>query len=159
MTPTDEWVDPLKRLIRDHKETLEFVEYLEQVMRILQEKDSWEKLKSIEIFFNRHILEHFAFEETVIFPAVLSGIASPESRELIPELQSEHQSILKELEAVQTLASGSSPLSPDSDMDKGLYAVVRQIMDSLLRHASKEDDRLLPIIEKNRHLFNRKDVL
>jgi len=90
---------------------------------------------------------------------VLSGIASPESRELIPELQSEHQSILKELEVVQTLASGSSPRSPDSDMDKRLHAVVRQITDSLLRHASKEDDRLLPIIEKNRHLFERKDVL
>jgi len=148
----DNWVDPLERFIKDHKDVSEYLGNLEEILGLLYEEKAWSELTAIRDFFKRNVIAHFRFEEEVIFPAILSKCATPESIKLILELQREHGAILKELEEFQKIISESAiPL--DKEVSERVNVVGRKIIDSILPHASKEDDKLLPILEKNRQIF------
>ena len=158
MKGVDNWVDPLRRLIKDHKDISEYVDNAEEILGLLLDEEAWSKIKPIEDFFKQRVIEHFGFEEKIVFPAILSGCATPESIKLILELQREHGIILKELEEfLKIISENTIPL--DKETNTRLNVVGREIMDSLIVHASKEDDELLPILQKNRHIFNSKDVI
>jgi iron-sulfur cluster repair protein YtfE (RIC family) len=147
-------VDPLKRLIKDHRDVSEYLGNLREILGFLDEEKAWSELTPIKNFFERNVVTHFKFEEEVVFPAILSKCATSESIKLILELQREHGSILKDLEEFQKIIPESAiPL--DKEMCEKVSIVGRGIIDSILPHASKEDDRLLPIIEKNRQIFEQ----
>lgn len=154
MKQKDEWVDPLKRLIKDHEEISEYLENLKEVLDFPPEKKTWDKIKSMEDFFQRNVTNHFKFEEEVIFPALLSGFATQETIKLILELQREHGGILNELEKFQKI---TSKMSLDSETSEELQAVSKKIIDNLLDHAKKEDKKLLPILKENRHLLEAQE--
>jgi len=158
MKREDEWTDSLKRLIRDHEDVSEYIEVLKEILGFLHEEEAWSKIKPIEDFFERNLIDHFKFEEKIVFPTILSRAATPDSIKLILVLQREHGSILKELEEFQKIISENAfPL--DKDTNTRLNVVGRKIIDSLLTHASKEDDKLLPILKKNRQIFDKHDVI
>ena len=150
-------VDPLVRLIEDHEDVSEYLENLEEVLGFLHEEETWSKIKPIEDFLKRNLVEHFEFEEKIVFPAILSGCATPESIKLILELQREHGIMLKGFEEFQKITS-ENVLPLDKETNVRLNVVGRDIIDSLLAHASKEDDELLPILKKNRHIFDVDDA-
>ena len=143
----------MKRLIEDHKQISEYVEDLGEMVSLRHKEKGWDKIKEFEDFFNRNIIRHFGFEERVVFPAILSSVATPESKELIGDLQTEHKRILKEVQEFQTIISGNAT-NPGKEVPEELDAVATKIMDSLLRHATKEDERLLPVVETNREIFS-----
>lgn len=157
MKQKGEWVDPLKRLIKYHEEIWEYVENLEDIHglgypNILYEKEGWDKIKPIEDFFKRNVTEHFAFEEEIVFPAILAKVATPEAIKLIPELQKEHRIILEELKEFQKIISAAAiPLDEETSLK--LNVVGKRIINSLQRHAAEEDKKLLPIVKKNRQIF------
>ena len=154
MKEVDEWIDPLKRLINDHEKVSEYVENLGEILVLRYEKEDWNKVRRVENFFGRHVIDHFGFEEKIIFPAILSRIGTAESTKLILELQKEHKVILEELQEFQNIISVSTiPLEEETNVT--LNVVGKRIMDSLLRHASKEDVELLPIVEKNKQIFDK----
>ena len=154
MKEADEWIDPLKRLINEHEKVSEYVEDFGEILALRYAKDDWNKIRRIENFFGRNVTAHFAFEEKIIFPAILSSVATPESRELILELQKEHKVMFKELQEFGNIVSDST-LPLEEETNARLNVVGKRIMDRLLRHASKEDDKLLPILEKNRRIFDK----
>ena len=92
MKQETKWIDPLKRLIKDHEEFSEYLENLEEILGFLYKKEAWRKIEPIENFFKRNVISHFAFEEKIVFPAILSGATTPESVKLILELHKEHES-------------------------------------------------------------------
>jgi iron-sulfur cluster repair protein YtfE (RIC family) len=145
-------MDPLIRLIKDHEKVSEFLEDMRKVMSFLHDKEAWSKVKPIEDFFQERIVDHFEFEEKIVFPAILSKAATPETIKLILELQKEHGIILTKLEEFQRIAS-KSVIPPDEETSAELNFVARKIIDILLMHASKEDDNMLPILEKNKQIF------
>ncbi len=152
------WTDPLKRLIRDHEDVSEYLEDLEEILGFLHEEETWSNIKPIEKFFKQNVISHFKFEEETVFPVILSRCATPESTKLILELQKEHRSILKELEEFQRIISENTfPL--DEETNTRLNVVGREILDSLLVHTSKEDDKLLPILKKNRQIFDSQGAI
>lgn len=154
MKQTEEWVDPLKRLIKDHIEVSEYLENLQELMGILIEEEGWSNIKRIEDFFKRNVISHYEFEEKTIFPAILSESSTPQSIKLILELQREHGIILKELEEFRKIVSENTiPL--DEETNKRLNVAGRTIRGSILRHTLKEDKELLPILEKNRQIFDK----
>ncbi|MFH2026683.1 MAG: hemerythrin domain-containing protein, partial [bacterium] len=141
-----------------HEDVSEHLEVLKEVLGFLFEEKAWIKIKPIEDFFKRNLIEHFKFEEEIVFPPVLSQAATPDSIKLILELQREHGSILKELEEFQNIISKNAfPL--DKETGKRLNVVGRNILNSLLPHASKEDDKLLPILKENIHIFDKHDFI
>jgi len=158
MKQKNEYVDQLKRLIMDHKDISEHLEVLKEVMGFLFKEEAWIKMKPIEDFFRRNVIEHFEFEETIVFPPVLLRIATPDSIKLILVLQREHGAILKELEEFQKIISKTA-FPCDNETSTRLNVVARKIIDNLIAHSSKEDDMLLPILEKNRHIFDKHDFI
>ena len=157
MKQADEWEDPLKRLINDHENISEYVENLGEMLLLRYEQEDWNKIRRTEKFFKRNVVEHFGFEEKIVFPAILSRIGTAESRKLIAGLQKEHKLISKELEEFRNIISASTiPLEKETSVR--LNVVAKRIMDSLLRHASKEDVELLPIVRKNRRIFDKDNI-
>jgi hemerythrin-like domain-containing protein len=146
-------MDPLMRVIKDHEKVSEFLEDMRQVMNFLHDKEAWSKVKPIEDFFQQNIIDHFEFEEKKVFPAILSKVATPESIRLILELQREHGIILAKLEEFQRIVS-NSVIPLDEEKSAELNLVARKIIDILLIHASKEDDNILPVLEKNKQIFD-----
>ncbi len=65
---------------------------------------------------------------------------------------------MKELGEFQKIIS-ESRIPLDKEKDARLNVIRRSIMDSLLRHASKEDNEILPSIKKNRELFDRRNAI
>lgn len=148
----EDWVDPINRLIKNNEEVSEYFEAVKEIVDFLSDEESWSKVKSIEDFFNRSIVKHFNLEEEIIFPVILSKCGTPESIKLILELQREHGSILKQLEEFQKIIENVFPFDEETKKAR-LTVVAREIMESLLSHASKEDDRLLSILKENIKLF------
>ncbi len=156
MEQKSEWKDPLKRLIEDHKQISEYVEDFEKILDFLHEEQTWPKVKSFKNFLEQYLADHFEFEEKRVFPAILAGIDTVESKKLISELQEEHRSIQNEAKQCCNTISEDTRLL-DKETNEKINFLGRNIANSKLRHASKEDDKLVPIIEKNRHLFSRSD--
>jgi len=126
-------------------------------LSFLHKDEVWRKIKPIEDFFERSIISHFKFEEEIVFPTILLKDGTPKSIKLILELQREHGSILKELEYFQKIIS-TNIISLDEENNERLNVLGREIIDSLLTHALKEDDELVPILQKNRQIFERQDT-
>jgi len=146
-------IDPLIRLVKDHENISEFLEGVGGTGDFLHDEEAWREIKPIEEYFQRHIIHHFEFEEKKVFPAILSKLATPESIKLILELQKEHGIILTKLREFQSISS--KKIAPvDKETSAQLNFMGRKIIHLLLIHASKEDDKLLPILEKNGKIFD-----
>jgi hemerythrin-like domain-containing protein len=146
-------VEPLIRLVNDHEKISEFLEGVLETRSFLHEEEDWRKIKPIEEYFQRHIIHHFEFEERQVFPAILSNLATTESVKLILELQKEHGVILTKLwEFLSTTSKMTAPV--DKETSAQLNSMGRKIIHLLLTHASKEDDKLLPLLEKNKKIFD-----
>ncbi len=148
-------IDPLIRLVKDHENISEFLEDVGE-MDFLHDENAWRKIKPIQEFFQRNIINHFEFEEKNVFPDILLKLATLESVKLILELQKEHGVILTKL--WEFLIITSKKITPvDKETSTELNSIGRKIIHLLLTHASKEDDSLLPIMEKNREIFDFKE--
>jgi iron-sulfur cluster repair protein YtfE (RIC family) len=146
-------MDPLIRLVNDHEKISEFLEEVVETRGFFHEEEEWRKINPIEEYFQRHIIHHFEFEEKKVFPAILLKLATLESIKLILELQKEHGVILTKLREFRSITSKkNTPV--DKETGSQLNFVGRKIIHLLLTHASKEDDKLLPILEKNREIFD-----
>lgn len=145
-------MNPLIRLVRDHEKISEFLEAVVETRGFLHEEE-WRKIKPIEEYFQRNIIHHFEFEEEKVFPIILSKFPTLGSIKLILELQKEHGVILTKL--WEFLSITSKKIAPvDKETSAQLNSLGRKIIHLLLTHASKEDDKLLPILEKNREIFD-----
>jgi hypothetical protein len=133
-------MDPLIRLVNDHEKISEFLEEVVETRGFLHEEEEWRKINPIEEYFQ-------------VFPAILLKLATLESIKLILELQKEHGVILTKLREFRSITSKkNTPV--DKETGSQLNFVGRKIIHLLLTHASKEDDKLLPILEKNREIFD-----
>ncbi len=154
MEQRNESKDPLKELIDDHKDISEYVEDFGKILTFLHDEKAKNRLESVRTFMSENLREHFRFEEEVVFPAVLLHVATPESVKLILELQKEHGAMLETIDECLPVVFGL-----DSPADKAMHdrmeVDIRKIVSRKLAHASKEDDKLLPIIEQNKQLFDK----
>lgn len=146
-------MDPLIRLVNDHEKISEFLEGVLETRSFLHEEEAWRTIKLIEEYFQRQIIDHFEFEEKKVFPAILSNVATQEYIELVLELQEEHGVILTKLgEFLSIISKKIAPV--DEETGTEINSMSRKIILLLLAHASKEDDKLIPILEKNGKIFN-----
>ncbi len=147
------WRDPMERLITEHRDVSEYLDTLKEVRGFLYGTSAWKDSESIESFFVRRVVSHFAFEEGEIFSRLLSGIALGKAGELIAELQDEHAGIQEIFEEFRAARSESAAGS-GADADVKLYSIGRNLIDKLLTHAAREDDELMPVIRENLQLFD-----
>jgi hemerythrin-like domain-containing protein len=148
----ERYKDPLERLIKEHIKVSEYMEYLEKLFALLLEDKGWGDIQKAEKFFEENVIRHFDYEEK-LFPILIAEDPSPETVTLCLEIVKDHGSILKELEDYRRLIQENPPF--DEKTNKQLNALGRTVRDHLLKHAKKEDEELLPILEKNRQIFDK----
>ena len=145
-------IEPLNKIIEDHKNFSEYVENIKEILGFLDNKEAWAKVETIEDYFKR-IIDHFEFEEEKVFAACMLKCNSLENIKLILELQKEHGIISAKIEEFRRLKP-ENVTSIEKETFTKINVAGREIFDIILAHASKEDDELLPIIEKNRQVLN-----
>jgi len=145
--------DPLVRVIKYHEQVSEYLENVKGIMDFLEGEQTWERLNSMEDFFERNIIGHFRFEEKMVFPICLIKAATPKIVSLILELQREHGDMLAKVEEFRRIKSQKDDPLGEKIRTK-LEIIGRELFDKLLAHTSKEDDELVPILEENRNIFD-----
>ncbi len=152
MAREEKWVDPMRRIVEYHEAISEYVEDFGEALAILYKTQPSNKTTAMEDFFKRNVIAHFAFEEERIFPIVRAAAQSEEITALVEELVAEHGEMLKDVrEFLKLAAENKYPL--DRDAQKKLYTLGKSATDALLRHAAKEDERLIPVIRKHEDFF------
>ena len=146
--------DPLIRLITDHENVSEYVENLEKMLDSFYDAEAWERLTPIEAFFRQNVIAHFAFEEKTIFPALRERIAEPDDLRLLDDLTDEHVPIRALVTEFIGMASDSAAAEGKESRTK-LFGIAKEIVDKLQQHATKEDERLLPLISANLAFLTR----
>ena len=147
-----EQMDPLARIIKYHKAVSEYLETFEKILDFLHDEEAWRKITPIEDFFKQNVIEHFKYEEEKVFTVCLLKVATPELVSLILELQKEHGLMLKNVEEFRRIISENG-IPPSKEASVRLNILGREIIEIFLAHALREDDELLPVLERNRDIF------
>lgn len=158
MNQINEKGDPLKRWMEYHEKISEYVDLLERTINLQYELDDQIRPQKIEEFLNESIINHFKFEEERIFQPLLSRALTAKGIALILELQKDHGMMLREVETIKRSISETKDFL-DKEIDTKIKTAIKILMDELLIHATKEDDHLMPILEKNRTIFDQKEAV
>ncbi len=90
--------------------------------------------------------QHFAKEEKILFPAMLQAEQTPESRmairELIEQLESEHEVAGQLIKQIIELTQHFSPPNYACPTMKAVYAKLHQLSDDIFLHIAKENSVL-----------------
>lgn len=149
----EQYKDPLERLIKEHIKVSEYMENLEKLFELLLDNKGWGDIQKAEKFFEENVLKHFEYEEKLL-PILIMEDPSSGTVKLSLEIVKDHGRILKIMEDYRNLIHGSThPF--DEATNKHLNSLGKALHDNLLRHAKKEDVELLPILEKNRQIFDK----
>ncbi len=158
MQETNDHVDSLDKLTKDHRHFSEYLDDLQEILGFLHQEEAWRKIKPIQDFFQRNIVDHFRREEREVCLPILLNSATPESITLILKLQEEHGFMLKALEEFRRVAS-DNPFPLSRETQATIKAAGIEIIEKLLAHASEEDDKLFPILEQNRQTAEGNAIL
>jgi iron-sulfur cluster repair protein YtfE (RIC family) len=108
------------------------------------------ELERLQSFLNDHVMDHFLFEEAVVFPALLARDPGAATQTLIAKLHRDHVDILG---ATSRLMSGLAWCVASKDTEEHVRAwrgQARALIDAILVHAAHEDAHLLPLVHEHR---------
>jgi hemerythrin-like domain-containing protein len=141
--------DPMRILLEGHERVSEWLTTMWDATGLLDSEGPTDLIR-LQQFLRSHVMEHFELEESVIFPALLELDDRPAVAMLVEELRREHVNILG---ACSRLFSGLSWALANADSDKTLRALrgnARELIETLLAHAAREDAHLLPFVSEHR---------
>jgi len=144
----------LNKFTHYHKTSVQFLSTLKKIINGIDDENAWYLLKTFEETSKTNILEHFEFEERIVFPAILMAHASLKSIEIILDKVKHHGMILEKVEQLQAMvAAFSFPL--DDEKKTRLVAVLQSIYDLLDRHMKNEDQTVLKIMKQSKTVRSR----
>jgi iron-sulfur cluster repair protein YtfE (RIC family) len=141
----EKWVDPLEQLIRQHRNISEYVMDFEKVSDFVHNPETW-KSPEFDDFLKKYFYDHFMFEERKVFPVLVKKAGNPKLNEIIQELYKEHEEMLAKVSRIRGAVK-------KGEVDREIFMLVKEVFNQLLEHAGKEDDELIPLIQKNRKIF------
>ncbi len=144
----EKWVDPLEQLLKYHRNISEYVIDFEKAMDFSRDPKSW-NTPEFDDFLKKYFYDQFAFEEEKIFPVLVKKVGGAGLRETVQELYKEHEDMLAKVSKVRTAVKRGA-------VDRDVYMTAREVFRQLLEHAAKEDDEIIPVLKKNRDLFEGK---
>ena len=146
MTDIANALEAIRQAVGSHEEVSEYIVNLDRLVCLLHEKDAARKIGGMRTFLRTYVVEHFAFEESTAFPALLAVDHHPTTRDLVAELLKEHVVLLEDTKELnETLLQGN--------LNDGEYVLrvereFRSFFGKLQRHASKEDTIFIPLLVK-----------
>lgn len=138
--------DVLLKEAEQHGHISEMMAFFQRAYPLVNNDTSLKQMAALGKFFKEYIVDHFQYEEQAIFPRILkAGI--PEEKIFIESLQGEHVALLADVHAFDLLFAKAGP-DPDPDLLRRLEVSSQKIIARVLRHASREDADLFPLMRK-----------
>jgi hemerythrin-like domain-containing protein len=146
MTDIANALEAIRKALGSHDAVSEYVANLDHLVAFLHEKDAARKVGRMRAFLQSHVVEHFAFEETTAFPALLAVDHQPTTRDLVAELLKEHKVLLQGVNEL-------SEILLQGDLNDGEYVLrvertFRAFFGKLQKHAAREDNVFIPLLVK-----------
>jgi len=141
--------DPLRTLVEGHEHVSEWLSTMWEATGVLDGEDPADILR-LQTFLRTHVMEHFELEEQVVFPALLRLDESQAVSILVSELRRDHVKILG---ACSRLFRDLAWAMANDDSAESLTALrgnARELIDTLLAHAAREDAHLLPLVAQHK---------
>jgi iron-sulfur cluster repair protein YtfE (RIC family) len=149
-------MDKITKLAQDHGEIFETLAFFnESISKITldDKKSSDECVANLNTFFGKQLSEHFKYEENEIFPLVLS-IGKAQEKHLVRELQHEHIDIMEKVDEIKDLIiSMGYPDKCDKSRLEELVKLNKTAIETILKHARKEDSQLYPFLKDKGYKF------
>ncbi len=95
------------------------------------------QIADIKLLLNQKLVDHFAFEEQHIFPALLVANPGESTSRLVSALQEDHKSLLVEVRRLNEMLSDQRLVS---DRGSELRKAILDFFENLQDHASQEDE-------------------
>lgn len=146
MTDIANAVEAIRKALGTHEAVSEYVANVSQFVALLHEKDAARKVGGMRAFLQTYVVEHFAFEESTVFPSILAVDQRQTTKNLIAELLVEHVVLLQDTKALNEMLL-------QGNLSDGEYVVrveqaFRAFFGKLQKHASKEDTIFMPLLMK-----------
>ncbi|MGD0016138.1 MAG: hemerythrin domain-containing protein [Verrucomicrobiia bacterium] len=146
MTDIANALEAIRQALGSHEQVSEYIVNLDHMVALLHEKDAARKIGGMRTFLRTHVIEHFAFEESTVFPSLLAVDHHPATRDLVAELLKEHVVLLEDTKSLaDMLLQGNLN---DGEYVLRVEQVFRAFFGKLQRHASKEDTIFIPFLIK-----------
>ena len=128
----------------DHKMLAAYGRLVKQIF-IAESPEYLEKqIVDIKLFLNQKLVDHFAFEEQHLFPALLAANLGESTARLVAALQEDHRPLLVEAGRLNELLSDQKLVTGRAGE---LQTALVGFLTALQKHNSQEDElsRTLPI--------------
>jgi hemerythrin-like domain-containing protein len=100
-------------------------------------------------FLAEHVVGHFAFEESRVFPQLLAQEPAPATRRTVEELVDEHKAMMGQVRRLRRRMQGIRAPGSARDSER-LEQSFRDFLQVLQAHAIKEDNLLLAVKQARR---------
>jgi iron-sulfur cluster repair protein YtfE (RIC family) len=130
--------ETLQWAIADHAAASEFVRNLDATMAIWNTKETGVKIQAIRAYIQKHVTEHFAYEDEAIYNALLAANPDADIHRVVTGLQNDHRAITKEVEQLNELLAQVEHGAGVQTIGQ-LDLTFRMLLGRLQRHAAEED--------------------
>ncbi len=137
--------DALRELEQEHEDLQRWLGFLVAALDSVDQPDGWARVRIVELFLSQSLPRHFAFEEQVLFPALIERLADVGLARALSDLVGEHRSLMAEVKAFTAMTEDydGPPPPPRRPAIVGQAMALRQ---ALLDHARREEEILLPVL-------------
>ncbi len=134
------------KIAKEHKIITDYVVKFKESLKN-RDKKFFKGLATFFDFLEKDLKQHFRFEETIIFPAAISGDTQYDNVLLVLSLAKEHGMFETQLQALQSeikqIQVSREKLSTD------LIDRIKEFLDALKTHAKREITDLFPMVDAN----------
>ncbi|OGS44911.1 MAG: hypothetical protein A2539_04345 [Elusimicrobia bacterium RIFOXYD2_FULL_34_15] len=150
-------MDVIERFIAQHKAVKERLDILEKITKMIDSDTSiWDNVHKMSGFFDKEVKEHFHLEEEVLFPIIRRKLPS-DKQKILTEIEAEHKPILKKLDEFKEMSAKHKKLSSRISREN-FIKISMDIIESMITHANKEDEKLFPIAKEFLDFENYKEL-
>ncbi len=144
-------IDLLRDMVRYHENIKDYQTRLSTIYGSFFKNEAMTAWQEFFNFFRTDIIEHFKFEESIVFPAILKVKTDDTTKQYIAKLMATHKELVKKGITLFDLFSWNKYNISDRDAEEILNSVKAFSVDTMV-HNENERKGLLPIIKESRSI-------
>jgi len=129
-----------------HKQITEQMWLLESALPYLNKEESYNNARKVTDYFKNTILRHFEWEEREVFPVALA-VGDLDIKLIVRELQQQHIFIISRFDIIADIILKYGFSFNDEKVKSKFIQSGKEMLESVLQHAHKEDEELFPFLE------------
>jgi len=138
-------------LKKTHTQVSEELILLKRSLDYVCDQAAFDNVGKVMKFFEDNLADHFAMEEKHIFSVVLA-MGELEYKQVVRELQQEHIVMHSRLDEVKDIVLKHGFSFKDEKTKDRFIGLSKIILELLIMHARKEDEKLFPYVIKKGYI-------